>query len=47
MNELILENSNKNIKRFFTLDNRAYKSGFLDKKNERIIRLSCLNSFKM
>ena len=39
MNELILKKSNKNIKRFFALDNSAYKSGFLSKKVKELLGL--------
>jgi len=39
MNDLILEKSNKNIKRFFALDNRSYESGHLTKKVKELLGL--------
>jgi AhpD family alkylhydroperoxidase len=39
MNDLILNSNNKNIKRFFTLDSRAYDPGALDKKTKELMGL--------
>ncbi len=39
MNNLILDKSNKNIKRFFALDNRSYESGVLTKKFKELLGL--------
>ena len=39
MNDIILNSDNKNIKRFFALDSRAYDSGALDKKTKELIGL--------
>jgi len=39
MNDLILKKSNKNIKRFFALDNRSYDSGHLSKKIKELLGL--------
>ena len=39
MNNLILSTDNKNIKRFFALDTRAYEPGALDKKTKELIAL--------
>ena len=37
MNDIILDSDNKNIKRFFALDSRAYDSGALDKKTKELM----------
>ena len=39
MNKQILEIDNKNIKRFFALDDRAYEKGALDKKTKELMGL--------
>ena len=39
MNQAILDTDNKNIKRFFALDNRVYENGSLDKKTKELIGL--------
>ena len=39
MNKAILNTDNKNIKRFFALDNRVYEKGVLDKKTNELIGL--------
>ena len=39
MNKLILDADNKNIKRFFALDSRAYDPGALDKKTKELMGL--------
>ena len=39
MNKIILTSDNKNIKRFFALDNRAYEKGTLDKKTKELMGL--------
>ena len=39
MNKIILSADNKNIKRFFALDNRAYDEGALDKKTKELMGL--------
>lgn len=39
MNKIILEKDNKNIKRFFALDSRAYEDGALDKKTKELMGL--------
>ena len=41
INKLIIQKSNnKNIKRFFALDNRAYQSGILTKKVKELLGLT-------
>lgn len=39
MNERILEQDNKMIKRFFSLDNQTYQEGALDKKTKELLGL--------
>jgi len=39
MNDVILNIDNKNIKRFFALDNRVYNSGAIDKKLKELMGL--------
>ena len=39
MNERILEQDNKVLKRFFSLDNQAYSPGALDKKTKELLGL--------
>ncbi len=39
MNKIILDTDDKNIKRFFALDNRIYENGALDKKTKELIGL--------
>ena len=39
LNEVILDTDNKNIKRFFALDSRAYDRGALDKKTKEMMGL--------
>lgn len=39
MNKTILEKSNKNIRRFFALDNRVYEKGALNKKTKELMGL--------
>ena len=39
INNLIIQKSNKNIKRFFALDQRAYQTGFLSKKIKELLGL--------
>ncbi len=39
MNDAILNIDNKNIKRFFALDNRVYNSGAIDKKLKELMGL--------
>ncbi|MCK4347373.1 MAG: carboxymuconolactone decarboxylase family protein [Thermoplasmatales archaeon] len=39
MNNIILQNADKNIKRFFTQDSRVYEPGKLDKKTKELMGL--------
>ncbi len=39
LNELVKENGNLEIKRFFNLDNRIYKEGALSKKTKELLGL--------
>ena len=39
LNELILENSNLETKRFFNLDDKVYKEGVLPKKTKELLGL--------
>ena len=39
MNEKIMAQDNKVIKRFFSLDNQAYKDGALDRKTKELLAL--------
>lgn len=39
MNDIILGKDDKNIKRFFALDNQAYEEGVLDKKTKELMGL--------
>jgi len=40
MNKIILDVDDKNIKRFFALDNRIYENGALDKKTKELMGLT-------
>ena len=47
MNDKILADNNKVIKRIFNLDTNAFKAGALDVKTKELLRLSSLNSFAL
>jgi len=39
MNDIIINTDDKNIKRFFALDNKVYNPGVLDKKTKELMGL--------
>jgi hypothetical protein len=47
MNEKLLADNNKIVKRIFNLDTNAYSEGALDLKNQRTFRIGRFHRFKM
>jgi hypothetical protein len=47
MNEKLLADNNKIVKRIFNLDTNAYAAGALDVKNKRTIRFSSFCRFTL
>ena len=47
MNDIILNDDNKVIKRIFNLDTNTYKEGHLPTKTKEIVRLGCFCCFTL